>query len=202
MAPKPYEIIGFGDIHGPKPYEFIGFGDIHGPKPYEFIWFGDIHGPKSCEFIGFGPCSSAGLRTALRRGSWRLDRRVGRASLRETRRSGRPPSTALTLYFFFCFCAGFRRLAGSPRKPQECPRSSLREPPGPGPKNRLTHSSCRAHLTGSVSTPSAHAGFHSADLCRILKIPDRRRNMPKSGQNRSQSLCAGLWAPCRAFWAW
>jgi hypothetical protein len=26
--PKPYEFIGFGDIHGPKPYEFIGFGDI------------------------------------------------------------------------------------------------------------------------------------------------------------------------------
>ncbi len=28
--PKPYKLIGFGDIHGPKPYEFIGFGDIHG----------------------------------------------------------------------------------------------------------------------------------------------------------------------------
>ena len=27
---------------GPKPYEFIGFGDIHGPKPYEFIGFGDM----------------------------------------------------------------------------------------------------------------------------------------------------------------
>ncbi len=31
---------------GPKPYEFIGFGDIHGPKPYKFIGFGDIHGPS------------------------------------------------------------------------------------------------------------------------------------------------------------
>ncbi len=29
---------------GPKPYEFLGFGDIHGPKPYEFLGFGDIHG--------------------------------------------------------------------------------------------------------------------------------------------------------------
>jgi hypothetical protein len=26
--------------------------------------------------------------------------------------------------------------------------------------------------------------------------------MPKSGQNRSESLCAGLWAPCRVFWVW
>ncbi len=35
--PKPYEFIGFGDIHGPKPFKFIGFGDIHGPKPYKFV---------------------------------------------------------------------------------------------------------------------------------------------------------------------
>ncbi len=40
-GPKPYEFIGFADLHGPKPYEFIGFGDLHGPKPYEFIGFGD-----------------------------------------------------------------------------------------------------------------------------------------------------------------
>ncbi len=33
---KPYEFLGFGDIHGPKPCEFIGFGDIYGPQPYEF----------------------------------------------------------------------------------------------------------------------------------------------------------------------
>ena len=30
-----------GEGLGPKPYEFMGFGDIHGPKPYEFIGFGD-----------------------------------------------------------------------------------------------------------------------------------------------------------------
>ena len=35
---------------------------------------------------------------------------------------------------------------------------------------------------------------------RSLKVSDRRRNTPKSGQNRSESLCAGLWAPCRVFW--
>ncbi len=40
-GPKPYELIGFGDIHGPKPYKFIGFGGIHGPKHYKFIGFGD-----------------------------------------------------------------------------------------------------------------------------------------------------------------
>ena len=28
MAPKPYEIIRFGDTHGPKPYEFKRFGDF------------------------------------------------------------------------------------------------------------------------------------------------------------------------------
>ncbi len=44
--PTPYEIIGFGDIHGPKPYKFIRFGDIHGPKPYKSIRFGDVRGPK------------------------------------------------------------------------------------------------------------------------------------------------------------
>ncbi len=32
MKNKPYEFIGFGDIHGLKPYEFIGFGDIHAPN--------------------------------------------------------------------------------------------------------------------------------------------------------------------------
>ncbi len=53
-ATKPYEFIGFGDIHGPKPYAFIGFGDILGPKYYEFIRFGDIHGQGgfSQRFIG------------------------------------------------------------------------------------------------------------------------------------------------------
>ncbi len=39
-GPKPYEVIGFGNIHGPKPYEFIGFGDSYDPKPYKFIGFG------------------------------------------------------------------------------------------------------------------------------------------------------------------
>ncbi len=35
-----------------------------------------------------------------------------------------------------------------------------------------------------------------------LQVSDRRRNTTKSGQNRSESLCAGLGAPCRLFWAW
>ncbi len=26
-GPKPYKLIGFGDIHGPKAYKFIGFGE-------------------------------------------------------------------------------------------------------------------------------------------------------------------------------
>jgi hypothetical protein len=55
MAPnKPYEFIGFGDIHGPKPYEFTGFGDIHGPKPYEFLGGSKLHPPteKPLEKVG------------------------------------------------------------------------------------------------------------------------------------------------------
>ena len=42
----------------------------------------------------------------------------------------------------------------------------------------------------------------SAELSHSLKVSDRRRNMTKSGQNRSESLCAGLWVPCRVFWVW
>ncbi len=34
MAPKPYKIIGFGDLHDPKPYKIVGFGDLHDPKPH------------------------------------------------------------------------------------------------------------------------------------------------------------------------
>ncbi len=51
----------------------------------------------------------------------------------------------------------------------------------------------------------AHPGpptLSSAELFRSLKVSDRRRNAPKSAQYRSESLCAGLWAPCRIFWAW
>ncbi len=34
-GPKPYKLIGFGDIYGPKPYNFTGFGNLYGPKPYK-----------------------------------------------------------------------------------------------------------------------------------------------------------------------
>ncbi len=36
----------------------------------------------------------------------------------------------------------------------------------------------------------------------VCKVSDRRRNMPKRAQNRSEPLCAGLWVPCRVFWGW
>ncbi len=42
----------------------------------------------------------------------------------------------------------------------------------------------------------------SVELSHSLKVSNRRRHAPKSCQNRSESLCAGLWAPCRVFWAW
>jgi hypothetical protein len=37
--------------------------------------------------------------------------------------------------------------------------------------------------------------IHSAELSRSLKVLDRIRNTPKSVRNRSESVCAGLWAP-------
>ncbi len=43
------------------------------------------------------------------------------------------------------------------------------------------------------------AGFR---LASSLEVSDRRRNTPKSAQNRSESLCAGPWVPRRVFWAW
>jgi hypothetical protein len=53
----------------------------------------------------------------------------------------------------------------------------------------------------------AHAGVFrslsiSAELSHSLKVSDLRRNTPKSAQTRSESLCAGLWVPCRIFLAW
>jgi hypothetical protein len=44
--------------------------------------------------------------------------------------------------------------------------------------------------------------FTSAELSHSLKVSDRRRNMQKSAHVFSESLCAGLWVPCRIFWAW
>ena len=53
---------------------------------------------------------------------------------------------------------------------------------------------------GRPQTPAQTLG--SAELSHSLKVSDRRRNTPKSAQNRSESLCVGLWVPCRIFWAW
>ncbi len=39
MAPKAYEFIGCGDIHGPKAYEFMGFGDIAAGTKFRFKSF-------------------------------------------------------------------------------------------------------------------------------------------------------------------
>ncbi len=40
----------------------------------------------------------------------------------------------------------------------------------------------------------------SAELSRSSKVSDRRGNAQKPFHNRSESLCAGLWAPCRVLW--
>ncbi len=53
-----------------------------------------------------------------------------------------------------------------------------------------------------IAASNNHTTLQSAELSRSSKVSDRRRNTPKSAQNRSESLCAGLWVPCRIFWVW
>ena len=59
-------------------------------------------------------------------------------------------------------------------------------------------------LSGTSETLSeaVASGHDSAELSHSLKVSDRRRNTPKSVQNRSESLCVGLGVPCRIFWVW
>ncbi len=52
---------------------------------------------------------------------------------------------------------------------------------------------------GRASVPSPFLG---SELSRSLKVLDRGRNTQKPARNRSESLCAGLRAPTRAFLAW
>ncbi len=40
---------------------------MHGPKPYKLIGFGDMPGPKACELIGFGDGPRAGPGTSSAR---------------------------------------------------------------------------------------------------------------------------------------
>ncbi len=40
------------------------------------------------------------------------------------------------------------------------------------------------------------------ELSRSFKVLDRGRNTQKPVRNRSESVCAGLWAPRRGFLAW
>ncbi len=59
-------------------------------------------------------------------------------------------------------------------------------------------------VLGSVAPERAHpiTFFFSAELSHNFKVSVCRRSTPKSGQNRTELLCAGLWASCRVFWAW
>ncbi len=64
---------------------------------------------------------------------------------------------------------------------------------------------CRLHQKSAPQTNSkANSRFSipSAGQSHSLKVSDRRRNTPKSVQIRPDSLCAGLWVPCRIFGAW
>ena len=53
-----------------------------------------------------------------------------------------------------------------------------------------------------IGFQSVRSAEISAELSHSLKVSDRRRNTPKSAQNRSELGCAGLWVPCRICWAW
>jgi hypothetical protein len=95
-------------------------------------------------------------------------------------------------------------LGGSPR-----PLPYLWGLPPPDPplcsgRLRRPDSPKRVRTTGIILTSRNPYRTHgnSAELSHSFKVLERRRNTPKAGQNRSESLCAGLWAPCRVFWAW
>ncbi len=45
-------------------------------------------------------------------------------------------------------------------------------------------------------------GGGSTELSRSLKVMDHGRSTPATARNRSETICAGLWAPPRAFLAW
>ncbi len=66
-------------------------------------------------------------------------------------------------------------------------------------KHRVRSSST---LGSGAACPSWKAVQHSIGLSHSLNFSDRHRNTPTSVQNRSESLCAGVWVPCRIFWAW
>ncbi len=57
--------------------------------------------------------------------------------------------------------------------------------PGPGPASRV-------YRVPGIPDTRTGSRVNSAGVSRSLKVLDRRRNMPKSDQNRSESLCAGL----------
>ncbi len=45
-------------------------------------------------------------------------------------------------------------------------------------------------------------GAPLTELSRNLQVSDRGRNIQRTVRNRTESVCAGLWAPPGAFWAW
>ncbi len=97
---------------------------------------------------------------------------------------------------------GSRGLLGGLRKSPKPRRMALGGFPGAfgAPGARTQKPKHPYFVQGLLSGPVR--GVCSAELFRSLKVSDRRRHTPKSAQNRSESLCAGLWVPCRIFWAW
>ncbi len=83
-------------------------------------------------------------------------------------------------------------------RPQELPQFGARGSPRASISNRPK--CCCVPFFQVRLRWAVRLGHVSAELS--LRVSDRRRKTQRSGQNRSESLCAGLRAPCRAFWAW
>jgi hypothetical protein len=101
---------------------------------------------------------------------------------------------------------------GPPGPPSPYQNSNFYKPPncsqawGLGPSMSPNHSNLYCLVTSMSPKPMNFFGpaacISQTPESHRLKVSGRRRNTSKSGHNRSESLCAGFWAPCRIFWAW
>ncbi len=57
------------------------------------------------------------------------------------------------------------------------------------------------NFPGSRGRPGRQARIFPGSSTELI-ISHRRRNTPQWAHNRSESLCAGLWVPCRIFLVW
>ncbi len=98
-----------------------------------------------------------------------------------------------------------KHVVSSRRPPNDIatwPRASGRERRAPYTTFTRRLRGSRVRRTPEAGRAGHNTELNSSELSHSFKVSDRPRNTPRSGQNRSESLCAGLWAPCRVFGAW